>query len=108
MMPATNQISPCRAAMAMLLACALVVLLPPEEANATIASILCSVWWLIYNDIGRGIGTLAIAGLAVGAVFGKVSWGMAVMVSVGLIITFSAGVIAWKITGANPCNVTGY
>lgn len=95
-----------RAAASMLMAFALIVLVPASTAHAaTIADILCGVWWLIYNDIARGIGTLAIAGLAIGAIFGKVSWGMAVMVAVGLIITLSAGYIGWALTGYNPCGV---
>lgn len=85
-----------------LLAAAL-ILLPAAGAHASISSILCGVWGMIKNDIARGIGTLAIAGLAVGAIFGKVSWGMAVMVSVGLIITVSAATIANSITGVTVC-----
>lgn len=88
-----------RVTAAALLGCALVVLLPAPAAHAQLVTILCGVWNMIYNDIGRGIGTLAIAGLAVGAIFGKVSWGMAIMVAVGLVITFSAETIAIGILG---------
>ncbi len=71
-----------------------------EPANAqSIGDILCSVWWLIHDDIGRGLATLAIVALGIGATLGKVSWGMAIMVCVGIGVLFGANDLTWAITG---------
>ncbi len=84
-------------------------LFPAASAQAqTLTDLLCDVWALIACDIGRGVATLAIASLAIGAMLGKVSWGMAISVMVGISIMLGAASLAFTFTHtvgclANPC-----
>ncbi len=55
---------------------------------------LCNGINLLKSDIGKGVSTLGVMGVAIAATFGKVSWGMAVLVAVGLAAVHSAGTIA--------------
>lgn len=43
--------------------------------------------------------TLAVAALGIGAMLGKVSWGMAIMVAVGVAVLFGANDINFSLTG---------
>jgi type IV secretory pathway VirB2 component (pilin) len=70
------------------------------EAHADIASILCDIYDNVLiggssgGGMGRGLATMAIIALGISATLGKVSWGMAVMVGVGIAIFFGAATIA--------------
>lgn len=68
--------------------------LPAGDANAQIGAILCSVYTdIIVAEVGRGVATIAVASLGIGAMLGKISWGMAIMVGVGVGALFGAGAI---------------
>lgn len=72
------------------------ILLPTDNAYAQLADVLCALYWdIIFADLGRGIATLAICALGVGAMLGKVSWAMAITVGVGLATLFGAAEIAF-------------
>lgn len=62
----------------------------PVGGSSAIGDVLCEVVEWIMGPIGRGVGTLAIIVLGVGALFGKVSWGMALTTMVGIAVIFSA------------------
>jgi type IV secretory pathway VirB2 component (pilin) len=49
---------------------------------------------VFYANIAPGIATLAVIALGIGASFGKVSWGMAVLAGVGIAAIFGAGALA--------------
>ncbi len=55
--------------------------------------VLCYVVGFIYGNLGRGLATLAIIIIGVGATLGKVSWGLAITVGIGIAIVFNATVI---------------
>jgi type IV secretory pathway VirB2 component (pilin) len=55
--------------------------------------VLCSILFLIIGDVGRGVATLAVMSMGIGAMMGKVSWGQALTVAVGIGIMFGAPVI---------------
>ncbi len=57
-------------------------------------TVLCTVVDFIYGNMGRGLATLAIVTLGVGALLGKTSWGMAITVGVGISVIFNAETIA--------------
>jgi type IV secretory pathway VirB2 component (pilin) len=64
-------------------------------AHADIASILCSIYDNeLVGGVGPGIATLAVMAVSISAIFGKVSFGMAVMVAVGIGILFGAPQVA--------------
>jgi type IV secretory pathway VirB2 component (pilin) len=81
-----------RYAFMLTLAIALCMLLP-EHAYATASPmgyVLCGVVDMVYGNLGRGIATLAVMALGVGAMLGKVSWGLALTVSTGMALIFGA------------------
>ncbi|TAE34450.1 MAG: hypothetical protein EAY65_02160 [Alphaproteobacteria bacterium] len=63
----------------------------PELASANpIGTTLCNVVTWFTEDVGAGIATLAIIIIGVGALMGKVSWGMAIIVGLGVAVVFGA------------------
>jgi type IV secretory pathway VirB2 component (pilin) len=60
---------------------------------------LCNVVDWFQGPIGSGIATLAIIVIGVGALMGKVSWGMAIIVGLGVGIIFGAPAIVDMISG---------
>jgi len=93
-------------ALAMLMAYS--VLLIPADAWAQgtganpIGDVLCKVVEWFNGPIGGGIATLAIIVVGVGALMGKVSWGMAIIVGLGVGIIFGAGTIV-ELLGGKQC-----
>jgi type IV secretory pathway VirB2 component (pilin) len=64
--------------------------------------VLCRIaGWIIYGNLGRGLATLAIVVVGVGAVLGKTSWGLAITVGVGISVIFGAPRIS-ELLGATP------
>jgi type IV secretion system protein VirB2 len=69
------------------------VMLMPEFAAAAgnpIGDTLCAVVEWFTGPVGGGIATLAIIIIGIGALMGKVSWGMAIIVGLGVAIIFGA------------------
>ena len=57
----------------------------------------------ICGKLGQGIATLAIIVIGVGALMGKVSWGMAIIVGIGVGVIFGAPTIVNALGGAGGC-----
>lgn len=55
--------------------------------------VLCTILLIILGDAGRGIATLAVMGVGIGALYGKATWGQAITVAVGIGIMFGAPII---------------
>lgn len=70
------------------------MVVPGEVMAATgdtpIGKTLCKLVQWINGPTGRAIATLAIIIIGVGALMGKVSWGMAIIVAIGIAIVFGA------------------
>lgn len=86
--------------------------LPTHDAQAQsnlaeknkITEILCNAVKLISGGIGKTIAVLIIISLAIALFLGKVSWGMAIAVAVGMGILFGANDLVVFISGgADPC-----
>ena len=77
-------------ALCLTLALAMTMLPQAAMAGDTIGDVLCSVVGWFTGPVGRGIATLAIIVIGVGALMGKVSWGMAIIVGVGVAVVFGA------------------
>ena len=74
----------------------------PDFALALEGSVgagLCNLVGAMQGTVGKGIATLAILFLGIGAFFGKVNWGLAVMVGVGIAAIFGATSIVDTISG---------
>jgi type IV secretory pathway VirB2 component (pilin) len=55
--------------------------------------VLCRVVDFMYGNLGRGLATLGIITLGIGALLGKVTWGMALTVGIGISVIFNAEAI---------------
>ena len=73
---------------------AAVVAALPDMAHATdLGLILCNAYNTLSGPVLKGVATIAILALGVGALFGKVSWSLATLVGVGIGAIYGAGAI---------------
>lgn len=89
-----------------------VMLVPFDSfASATDATVLgglmCNVVGWFTGSVGKGIATLAIIVIGVGALMGKVSWGMAIIVGLGVAIIFGAPSIVDSLAGGTSTGIAG-
>lgn len=88
---------------------AMFVILLPDFAHATntrMGNVLCTVGLWFTGNTGKGLATIAVAVVGVGALLGKVSWGMAMIVGIGISIIFGAASIVSSLgAGAGGSNV---
>lgn len=78
----------------------------PDQALAAAPSIapeLCRAVTFVTGPTGAAIATLAILILGVAAFFGKVTWGLAVLVAIGMGGLFGAAKIANFVSGQSAC-----
>lgn len=68
-----------------------------------IGDVLCRVAGWFTGPIGSGIATLAILVIGIGALMGKVSWGMAIIVGIGVATIFGAPQIVNMLGGVGDC-----
>jgi type IV secretion system protein VirB2 len=64
-----------------------------------LGTVLCTLVTWIMGPTGRAVATLAIIIIGVGALMGKVSWGMAIIVAIGIAIVFGAPTILTLLGG---------
>lgn len=72
----------------------LLVIYPALATDTPMGIVLCNIVDFIYGNMGRGLATIAIIVVGVGATLGKVSWGLAITVAVGISVIFNAPTIA--------------
>lgn len=79
----------------------------PESAFATNAIELafCNVVNLLTNTTGRAVATVAVIAVGIGALLGKISWGMALIVAIGVALVFGASSIVTAL-GSSSGNCT--
>jgi type IV secretory pathway VirB2 component (pilin) len=70
-------------------------------ASDALGEALCKIVQLVMGKAGRGIATLAVIILGIGATLGKVSWGMAMIVTVGIAVMFNAPALANYVSGGS-------
>ena len=70
-------------------------------------SVLCNVIKIAQGNVGKTISILVIISIAIGLFLGKITWGVAIAVSVGLGVLFGANSVVEFIAsgkgGAGPC-----
>ena len=74
-----------------------VIVTMPDFAFATtpMGNVLCTVAGWFTGNTGKGMATIAITVIGIGALLGKVSWGMAIIVGIGVAIVFgAAGIVS--------------
>lgn len=72
-----------------------------------LGDVLCNAIGLVNGSLGRGLSTIVVISLGVGAMFGKVSWGLATIVGVGIATLSNAYLIAGFLVPAManvPCS----
>lgn len=82
-----------------------VLLLMPEMAHAganNIEKTLCNVIALVQGQTGKNIASLAIIIVGIGAMMGKISAGLCMIVCVGIAMIFGANTIVFQLTGLTP------
>ncbi len=76
------------------------------DSNA-IEQVFCNVVGLLTGPTGKAIATVAIIAVGIGALLGKISWGMALIVALGVALIFGAATIVDAIQGGNVTCTTG-
>lgn len=88
----------------MLVAAAGFVALSAEPASAQqspMGNVICMIIGVIYGNLGRGLSVLAVIVVGIGATLGKVSWGLAMTVAVGVGTVFGAvPLVAYLVSGS--------
>jgi type IV secretion system protein VirB2 len=84
------------------------VMLLPTAALAgapptALENVLCDVVAWFTGRVGAGIATLAIIVIGIGALMGKVSWGMAIIVGIGVGVIFGAPTIISALGATTTC-----
>lgn len=72
--------------------------------DSAMGTVLCNIVDIVYGNLGRGLATLAVVIIGVGATLGKTSWGLAMTVAVGISVIFNAGtVVGYLGSGSSGC-----
>ena len=78
-----------------------------DDPGSQIADVLCNVIKIAQGNVGKTISILVIISIAIGLFLGKITWGVAIAVSVGLGVLFGANSVVEFIasgkSGAGPC-----
>jgi len=70
--------------------------------NTPMGAVLCTVTAWFTGNTGKGLATIAITVIGIGALLGKVSWGMAIIVGIGVAIVFgAAGIVSAMFSGTS-------
>ncbi|MEZ5690107.1 MAG: TrbC/VirB2 family protein [Rickettsiales bacterium] len=80
---------------------AIVVMLPDMAfaTNTVIGNMMCTVVGWFTGTTGQGLATIAIIVIGIGALMGKVSWGMAIIVGLGISLIFGASALVGALGG---------
>ena len=89
----------------------LLIIMAPNNAFAInlLGNKVCAVYnCFISTNLIVAIGAIAIFFLGMGVFFGKVNWGMAILVALGIILISNSMTIASMVVGGNPeCTFEG-
>ena len=79
-----------------------------DDAGKAVANVICKVIDLVQGPTGKTIAILVIISLAIGLFLGKITWGVAIAVAVGMGILFGANtVVVYIAGGVDPCATGG-
>ena len=82
---------------------AMMISLMPDVASAAssnaIEVALCNVYSLMTSSTGKVIASIAVIVVGIGALMGKISWGMAFIVAIGIALVFGATSIVNAVSG---------
>lgn len=72
--------------------------------DTPMGNVMCTVFTWFLGNVGKGLAVIAVTIIGVGAMLGKVSWGMAQTVGIGVALLFGAN----KIVGLMGADVIGF
>ena len=75
-----------------------------STTSGRLEEVLCRLVEWMTGTTGKAIATLAIIIIGVGALMGKVSWGMAIIVGIGVAVIFGAEQIVEDLGGTGSCD----
>lgn len=77
------------------LSVAVIYMLGVSQAYAAtpMAEVLCLIMDWMTGNMGKGMATLAVGIVGVGATMGKTSWGLALTVAIGISVLFGAAIL---------------
>ena len=75
-----------------------------DSASEGITNVLCHVIDVIQGNTGKSISILVIISLAIGLFLGKVTWGVAIAVAVGMGVLFGANTLVGYLADGNSSN----
>lgn len=85
---------------------AAIVMVPDlAMADDQLSEGFCNVIGFVTGRTGKALATIAIIIVGIGALMGKVSWGLAIMVAIGVAIIFGAEAIMGAIAGSGEGEV---
>lgn len=64
-----------------------------QGQNSPMGEVLCNIVEIVYGNLGRGLASLAVIVIGVGATLGKTSWGLAMTVAVGIAVIFNGHIV---------------
>ncbi len=74
--------------------------------QSPMGNVICGIIGIVYGNLGRGVAVLAVIILGVGAMLGKVSWGLAMTVGIGIGVVFGAvPLTAYLISGNGASSI---
>ncbi len=88
-------------------------------AGTALDNVLCNIVSFFTGAVGKGIATIALIIIGIGALMGKISWGMALIVALGIALVFGATTLVDALgaseggttssgLGASDCTTGGY
>jgi len=82
-------------------------------AGTALDNVLCNIVSFFTGAVGKGIATIALIIIGIGALMGKISWGMALIVAMGIAMVFGATTLvdalgAKDAGGSTNCTTNDY
>ncbi len=76
-----------------------------DTASEGVTCVICKIIKLIQGPSGKTIAILVVISLAIGLFLGKITWGVAIAVSVGMGVLFGANTLVGYVSGTegDPC-----
>ena len=71
-----------------------------NEATQTLTQVLCNVIGVVQGNVGKTISIIIVISLAIGLFLGKVTWGVAVAMGIGIL--FGANTMVVFLADAGP------
>ena len=77
---------------------------PPASTANAFEILFCNIVSFFTGTIGKALATIALIIIGIGALMGKVSWGMAIIVAIGVALIFGAASIVEALGASSTAN----